>query len=472
MIKLNSKIRIALCIVFIYLNPVHASNFVCGQDIDGNGDIGGIGENASCQVIGTEQFCSVGAQTCDVVQTYNYKCDLDESFYDDENTCKSSCKNNAQVIEIIDIFYYNSSIFWFSAVRFQGRQFIFFPASSNWDEYTKDKVKFKKVLLIKKENYPDASTPYFILKYNGTATTLMESSRVNYCSKNNINNTYSCPTAGNSCVNVDGIQKCSINPCIDLDVTPPKDVTPPSVIEIDDGERSVDGACMDQALMFSGRNLSCKYSGITKNCCKDTGVVYRDSSGSMLSNTAKSMAIVQTYGAVSAAYTAYTASAATGATAAASSAAASSAAQSAFVGVDPYTVAVVIAIQVISKFISCGQQDTEAAMLNGSGYCHLIGTYCSKEWTIGCVQRSKSYCCFNSKLGRILQEQGRAQMGKSWGSAKSPSCGGFTPDEFQSLDFSRIDLTEYYGDMKSKGDSLIQKNITDSVTDYYKQIKK
>jgi hypothetical protein len=60
--------------------------------------------------------------------------------------------------------------------------------------------------------------------------------------------------------------------------------------------------------MFSGRNSSCKYSGVTKNCCKNTDTVYRDSSGSILSNSAKSLAITQTYEAISAAYTAYTTS--------------------------------------------------------------------------------------------------------------------------------------------------------------------
>jgi conjugal transfer mating pair stabilization protein TraN len=402
MIKLNSIIRIALYALyaaFIYLNPVHASNFVCAQDLDGNGDIDGIGENASCQTIGTEQFCSIGAQVCNIEPTYDYKCSLDDLVYDNKSACKSSCK----------------------------------------------------------ELTPTSTSPF----------------KVGSCSKNNnISNTYSCPTAGKSCVDVGGIQKCAINPCIDLDVTPPEDITPSSHTEIDDGKRNVDGACMEQPLMFSGRNSSCKYSGVTKNCCKNTDTVYRDSSGSILSNSAKSLAITQTYEAISAAYTAYTTSLSAGATIATSSAAASGAAQSAFVGVDPYSIAIAVAIQVITKMIACGQQDTETAMLNGSGYCHFIATFCSKKWPTGCVQKSKSYCCFNSKLGRILQEQGRAQMGKGWGSPTNPSCGGFTPDEFQSLDFSRIDLTEYYGDIKSKGDSLIQKNITDGVNNYYQQIQR
>jgi hypothetical protein len=52
-------------------------------------------------------------------------------------------------------------------------------------------------------------------------------------------------------------------------------------------------------------------ANIITNLCAN---VYRDSSGSILSNNAKSLAITQTYEAISAAYTAYTTSLSAGAT--------------------------------------------------------------------------------------------------------------------------------------------------------------
>jgi len=40
----------------------------------------------------------------------------------------------------------------------------------------------------------------------------------------------------------------------------------------------------------------------------------------------------------------------------------------------------------------------------------------------------------------------QASRGRNaWGTAKHPYCRGFTPEEFQSIDFSKVDLTEYYG---------------------------
>ena len=40
------------------------------------------------------------------------------------------------------------------------------------------------------------------------------------------------------------------------------------------------------------------------------------------------------------------------------------------------------------------------------------------------MTRKQSYCCYGSKLVRILNEQGKAQLGMRWGKAKEPDCEG------------------------------------------------
>lgn len=125
----------------------------------------------------------------------------------------------------------------------------------------------------------------------------------------------------------------------------------------------------------------------------------------------------------------------------------------------------------------CGDGDAETVQANSSGRCHLIGDYCKKKWPlIGCVQRANSYCCFNSKLGRIIHEQGRAQLQQfnpngDWGGPESPNCRGFTPEEFQMLDFSKIDLVEYFADIKTKATQEIQQNMEGKIHDYYENLK-
>ncbi|MEM2863619.1 MAG: conjugal transfer protein TraN [Ignisphaera sp.] len=101
----------------------------------------------------------------------------------------------------------------------------------------------------------------------------------------------------------------------------------------------------------------------------------------------------------------------------------------------------------------CDQQDILTSTYKESGYCHYVGSRCIKKILGKCVQKSKVYCCFNSKLARIIHEQGRPQLvtfgpDGGWGSAKSPNCRGFTPEEFQAIDFGRIDFSEYIEDVQ------------------------
>ena len=113
----------------------------------------------------------------------------------------------------------------------------------------------------------------------------------------------------------------------------------------------------------------------------------------------------------------------------------------------PWTIAM-LAIQ-FSGLLSCEQAEQVLAMKNDNHLCHSVGSYCSaKIPIIGiCIETTQTYCCFNSRLARILNEQGRAQLGRSFGGAQSPDCSGFTIAQLQSLDFSRMDLSEFYAEI-------------------------
>ncbi|MEM3986834.1 MAG: conjugal transfer protein TraN [Candidatus Methanomethylicia archaeon] len=115
----------------------------------------------------------------------------------------------------------------------------------------------------------------------------------------------------------------------------------------------------------------------------------------------------------------------------------------------------------------CDAQDILTSTYKESGYCHYVGSRCIKKILGKCVQKSKVYCCFNSKLARIIHEQGRPQLTTfgpdgGWGSAKRPNCRGFTPEEFQAIDFGRIDFSEYIED--------IQRNIRRNIEPQIQQI--
>ena len=113
----------------------------------------------------------------------------------------------------------------------------------------------------------------------------------------------------------------------------------------------------------------------------------------------------------------------------------------------PWSIAM-LAIQ-LSGLLSCEQAEQILAMKNDNRLCHSVGSYCSVKIPIlgTCIQTTQTYCCFNSRLARILNEQGRGQLARGWGGPKSPDCSGFTVVQLQSLDFSRMDLTEFYAEI-------------------------
>lgn len=115
----------------------------------------------------------------------------------------------------------------------------------------------------------------------------------------------------------------------------------------------------------------------------------------------------------------------------------------------------------------CDPDDQETALLNDSGYCVYLGTYCSKEWKwIGCVQKNKSFCCYNSHLAALVHEQVKT-VPDDFGTLKRPNCRGFTPEEFQGLDFSKIDLSAYFDSAGMKSSRKIQDQLRTTVRDSY-----
>ncbi|WP_425953152.1 conjugal transfer protein TraN [Ralstonia pseudosolanacearum] len=134
---------------------------------------------------------------------------------------------------------------------------------------------------------------------------------------------------------------------------------------------------------------------------------------------------------------------------------------------DPTSLAIMIAIQVIMELQSCEPEEQQLGMHLGQNLCHYVGSYCSKRILSACVQTSQSYCCYNSKLARIINEQGKPQIGKGWGTPENADCDGFSPDEFQKIDFSKIDMSEFVGDIMNAVDmpniSEIQQKMSNNL---------
>ena len=91
----------------------------------------------------------------------------------------------------------------------------------------------------------------------------------------------------------------------------------------------------------------------------------------------------------------------------------------------------------------CSASERELAEERNAGNTHYLGRYCSRRTFFGvCIRHSRAWCVFGSKLGRILQQQGRSQLGIGWS-----DCRGFTVAEIESIDFARLDLSEFTRDL-------------------------
>ena len=96
----------------------------------------------------------------------------------------------------------------------------------------------------------------------------------------------------------------------------------------------------------------------------------------------------------------------------------------------------------LSGLANCSASEVELAQERRAGTTRYLGSYCSKRILGVCLRRSRAWCVFSSKLGRILHEQARPQLGIGWG-----SCRGFTVPEVERIDFAVLDLSEFTDDL-------------------------
>lgn len=121
----------------------------------------------------------------------------------------------------------------------------------------------------------------------------------------------------------------------------------------------------------------------------------------------------------------------------------------------------------------CNSEERLLDTLEDKGLCHYVGSYCSKKVLGVCVTKKQVSCCFQSKLTRIIQEQGRPQLGKTWGEPKKAVCEGFTVDEFSRLDLSQMDFSEIYSEFleaaKLPDELEMAGTIQAKIQNYYSQ---
>lgn len=129
-----------------------------------------------------------------------------------------------------------------------------------------------------------------------------------------------------------------------------------------------------------------------------------------------------------------------------------------------------VATQFLTTFM-CSTEEKMLDVKDRMGFCSFVGSYYSGSLLGVCTTKRKTYCCFESKLSRILQEQGRPQINKPFGKPKTEQCEGFTVDEFSRLDLSAMDFTDVYSDFtdaaRMPDEVQTMTDIQQKIQDYY-----
>jgi len=98
------------------------------------------------------------------------------------------------------------------------------------------------------------------------------------------------------------------------------------------------------------------------------------------------------------------------------------------------------------KLAHCSEEDKALGKAKLDYLAHYIGKYCAKyfPWPADneCEKWKHTYCVFDSKMARIVQEEGRLkQLNKdALGTPEHPHCEGLSLDEFQQLKMNLIDF--------------------------------
>ena len=310
-------------------------------------------------------------------------------------------------------------------------------------------------------------------------------------------NTYTCPVAPSSSVTASNCPAnvfCLAGSCFNTRYTNDSDFAR-SMSFMEAAREAGVYFDTDNLQVFKGEANSCR-DRLFKNCCA------ADSSGAGMSNQSlfgagsrlvfdvlmnsenreflyQGMSALLTGGGFSGSFTSYGVTVAVNGTALPAGSAVLYSGESLVIAFDPWSLAIAVVMYAVTSMLSCDEGESKLAMKEGANLCHTIGTYCSScirilGHCISCIEHTTGKCCFNSVLARIINEQGRSQFSKSWGDARSPECSGFSIAQLQSLDFSSMDLSEFYASIVPKlpnANAVQGSNASRAINCYYGQGK-
>lgn len=106
----------------------------------------------------------------------------------------------------------------------------------------------------------------------------------------------------------------------------------------------------------------------------------------------------------------------------------------------------------------CSADELGLAEKREKGLCHYVGSYANETFGIK-TEDVHVFCCFSSRLGRILQEEANKQLVGEWRKPKKEKCLGISIDDIAKLDFNKMDFGELFDEQPSKVPDNFQEKL-------------
>ena len=132
---------------------------------------------------------------------------------------------------------------------------------------------------------------------------------------------------------------------------------------------------------------------------------------------------------------------------------------------NPYAFAAYAAITIIENVASCTPAEQLLGLHRGSNLSQFEHQYCSNKTPIinTCMEWTSQYCSFNSVLAKIINTQGKAQLG-----IDPSSCSGLSQSQLTQLNMSKIDFSQFTASMT--GQALAHAPSSKSISTSYQPI--
>lgn len=119
-----------------------------------------------------------------------------------------------------------------------------------------------------------------------------------------------------------------------------------------------------------------------------------------------------------------------------------------------------IADLVIQLVYKCEQSEYELVSKRDTKNCHYIGSYCKDKKLGLCIVKHRVYCCYQSPLSRIINEQIKATQPEllgdlgDWGDPEHPKCKGIPLGDVTKINWDLINLDEWTALLMSTGNMV------------------